>query len=642
MLTGVTGEQISLTGYSSASNYALTVRNQGTGGKAFRALNSSGVELLNITNDGLGLAVARIGDRTTAVARILDVYDADFPMTGGPLAGSRDTLRAQIGDFTSTEETDFFTSAVPIVAAVAGLIDIPNGANFTATNGHAAGVKAMVRAGADSRHAVGLHGIAYRTAAGGTSQTVTVAAPGASGGATSVPVSALAAAISSGTTLIFTNGKLATLTANASLGATSLTVSALNSALSTGNTAQSILTNGTSGIWARNTITADGWTPSGVPTGYSQNQGFGVISMIGDENDVVAFSDDTVFWGYDLISLAGTAQGVEFPSAVSGDKVLYNSIAYNARGVSNYNPVDATPRTPRIWAAFKATSEGYVYSLLSEPLDQGIVSPSTPIALSANIQASPGVQTIGLIRVLASGRMAFNSGAVVSGTQGFEFQSNVGDVKSAGTAMAVIDTTGLGIGVTSPTKKVDIYEAGSGLKMVSLLTSDSAAAGAGVGLGFQGISTAAGDTRATKAAIAFERMGVQGIGDLHFLVNILTDTSSVTDFANYSAGRFKFDQAFIVGSRATDGNGAGTITAQNGIYAGGLLRASMTTATTAGGALSLRLGASGPNIYVGSGAPTISAVQGSLYLRTDGGGTTDRMFVNTTGSTTWTAVTTVA
>jgi len=47
-------------------------------------------------------------------------------------------------------------------------------------------------------------------------------------------------------------------------------------------------------------------------------------------------------------------------------------------------------------------------------------------------------------------------------------------------------------------------------------------------------------------------------------------------------------------------------------------------------------------IYFGSGAPTFSAAQGSLYIRTDGSSTSTRMYINTNASTTWTAVTTVA
>ena len=48
------------------------------------------------------------------------------------------------------------------------------------------------------------------------------------------------------------------------------------------------------------------------------------------------------------------------------------------------------------------------------------------------------------------------------------------------------------------------------------------------------------------------------------------------------------------------------------------------------------------SVFFGSGAPTLSAAQGSLYLRTDGSSPSTRMYVNTTGSTTWTAVTTAA
>lgn len=45
-------------------------------------------------------------------------------------------------------------------------------------------------------------------------------------------------------------------------------------------------------------------------------------------------------------------------------------------------------------------------------------------------------------------------------------------------------------------------------------------------------------------------------------------------------------------------------------------------------------------IYFGSGAPTITAGQGSLYLRTDGNSTSTRLYVNNNGSTGWSNVTT--
>jgi hypothetical protein len=67
------------------------------------------------------------------------------------------------------------------------------------------------------------------------------------------------------------------------------------------------------------------------------------------------------------------------------------------------------------------------------------------------------------------------------------------------------------------------------------------------------------------------------------------------------------------------------------------------TAPAAGGTLFYRAGSTAAlGIYFGSGAPTASAAQGSLYMRTDGSSTSTRAYVNTDGGTTWTAVTTAA
>ena len=68
-------------------------------------------------------------------------------------------------------------------------------------------------------------------------------------------------------------------------------------------------------------------------------------------------------------------------------------------------------------------------------------------------------------------------------------------------------------------------------------------------------------------------------------------------------------------------------------------------ATPAGGsaAMAFVFGAtSGFGIYIGSGAPTVSAAQGSIYLRSDGSSTSTRLYVNTNGTTGWTNVTTAA
>lgn len=75
---------------------------------------------------------------------------------------------------------------------------------------------------------------------------------------------------------------------------------------------------------------------------------------------------------------------------------------------------------------------------------------------------------------------------------------------------------------------------------------------------------------------------------------------------------------------------------------------SSAVATVAGGAteagIMFGVAASRPTLgqFWGSGVPIISAPQGSVYWRTDGSSTTTRAYINTNGSTGWTALTTVA
>ncbi|MDB5611325.1 MAG: hypothetical protein JWP25_8225 [Bradyrhizobium sp.] len=75
----------------------------------------------------------------------------------------------------------------------------------------------------------------------------------------------------------------------------------------------------------------------------------------------------------------------------------------------------------------------------------------------------------------------------------------------------------------------------------------------------------------------------------------------------------------------------------------GMLSVNAATAIPAGGSQGAGLGLSSTanfGIFFGSGVPTLSAAQGSLYLRSDGSSTSTRMYVNTNGSTGWTNVTT--
>ena len=94
-----------------------------------------------------------------------------------------------------------------------------------------------------------------------------------------------------------------------------------------------------------------------------------------------------------------------------------------------------------------------------------------------------------------------------------------------------------------------------------------------------------------------------------------------------------------------DGTGTETVTSTFG--ANSTITGNMTvdsgTAPAAGGMSAILISSTANfGIFVGSGVPTVSAAQGSLYLRTDGNSTSTRAYINTNGSTTWTAITTAA
>jgi len=125
----------------------------------------------------------------------------------------------------------------------------------------------------------------------------------------------------------------------------------------------------------------------------------------------------------------------------------------------------------------------------------------------------------------------------------------------------------------------------------------------------------------------------------------------------YNAGYTKLMELGATGVLGLSGNVAststttGTLVVTGGVgvsgayYGGASVVAHAGTAIPAGGTAGAGLMVSSTanfGVFFGSGAPSLSAAKGSLYLRSDGSGTTDRAYINTNGSTTWTALTTVA
>jgi hypothetical protein len=87
---------------------------------------------------------------------------------------------------------------------------------------------------------------------------------------------------------------------------------------------------------------------------------------------------------------------------------------------------------------------------------------------------------------------------------------------------------------------------------------------------------------------------------------------------------------------------SGPVVSNNGFSSPSSVTALSGSGVTAGGAAALLATTAGVGVYVGSGAPTVSAAKGSLYLRTDGSSTSTRAYINTDGGTTWTNITTAA
>lgn len=78
---------------------------------------------------------------------------------------------------------------------------------------------------------------------------------------------------------------------------------------------------------------------------------------------------------------------------------------------------------------------------------------------------------------------------------------------------------------------------------------------------------------------------------------------------------------------------------------GGQVRFFSSKAVPAGGTTNMGIQLSSTaslGLFFGSGSPTLSAAQGSIYIRTDGSSTSTRLYINTNGTTGWTNVTTAA
>lgn len=122
-----------------------------------------------------------------------------------------------------------------------------------------------------------------------------------------------------------------------------------------------------------------------------------------------------------------------------------------------------------------------------------------------------------------------------------------------------------------------------------------------------------------KSAASGGGVAVSAVGETNVALTIDANGSGTVTIGGTSTGNVNL------------GGGGGKVVLPGTLTAGGLLTCALQVAT------------SGPLIYSGSGAPSISAaVKGSLYLRSDGSSTSTRAYIASDTAGTWTALTTAA
>ena len=186
-----------------------------------------------------------------------------------------------------------------------------------------------------------------------------------------------------------------------------------------------------------------------------------------------------------------------------------------------------------------------------------------------------------------------------------------------------------------------------------------------------GVSTPSGNIQATIGGTAniavISTQGIDVTGNITASANVEGVGVSVT--GNVTGGNLRSNGLISSAGNITGGNiaGTGNVSLVGNVIAGNLttgaqmvalgnvtggnivtngqVRSFNGTAVPVGGTAGAGYVFSSVanfGVFFGSGAPTLSAAKGSLYLRSDGSATNNRMYVNTDGATTWTAVITAA
>ena len=329
---------------------------------------------------------------------------------------------------------------------------------------------------------------------------------------------------------------------------------------------------------------------------------------------------------------------------VSGGTSIVNGTS-NVSVLASSNVAIAVAGTPNV--AVWANTGGFVSGVLSATgnVTGGNLRTAGSILATGNIQGSTVIAAaVGVAADIGAGGQIYADGNVNTGNSvnavgnivGSYFLGNgsfltglssTSRITSGTTEMSVDVPSGNIRATVGGTANIAVFST-SGLDIIGGVNATGGLVGSNVNT--SGFVTATGNVTGGN---------IRSTGLITAAGNILGGNIAVTGnvslTANVIAGNLTSGAQMIAVGNVTGGN----------IRTNGQVLALSATALPAGGAVGagyLFSSVSNFGIFFGSGAPTLSAAKGSLYLRSDGTTTNDRMYVNTNGSTAWAAVITAS
>ena len=329
---------------------------------------------------------------------------------------------------------------------------------------------------------------------------------------------------------------------------------------------------------------------------------------------------------------------------VSGGTSIVNGTS-NVSVLANSNVAIAVSGTANV--AVWANTGGFVSGVLSATgnITGGNLRTAGAILATGNIQGSTIIAAgIGVAADIGAGGQIYADGNVNTGNSvnavgnivGSYFLGNgsfltglssTSRITSGTTEMSVDVPSGNIRATVGGTANIAVFST-SGLDIIGGVNATGGLVGSNVNT--SGFVTATGNVTGGN---------IRSTGLITAAGNILGGNIAVTGnvslTANVIAGNLTSGAQMIAVGNVTGGN----------IRTNGQVLALSATALPAGGTAGAGYVFSSVanfGVFFGSGAPTLSAAKGSLYIRSDGSATNNRMYVNTDGATTWTAVITAA